>query len=378
MSSTATKQGIPWTDVHPKRYPPTLIHIQGTHSEDDEVLADYWRSIGHRAHRDELHSHEGHEYCKINHLFAPNSTSQLHNYLPVFEHISHLREAAIRHDDEGVAYNSQHDQAGNYIRCRIHHALRIFVGETNVFLRILHTTRSLVSGSLPLTVLCGGHFKPDDLDLYVPASQEDTLLALLDLHFSCKILATSNGVKYGNAAITTVRWLSGSNSACNINVMTCVGEDATSAIWHFHSTTVMNFISSLGIYCAYPNLTLNRIGIPSAASYDTSTNNSPLEGCLQKYRHRGFTFQSTPDTAASPIRHLCYRNTSCPQTIRTLHDGAGLFVPLLQHNEEIPEGIYDGCHSSIWSLGGPPCQGRGYYHNLINYEATSLKGSTSE
>jgi hypothetical protein len=53
-----------------------MIIINNRIGEDDEVLADYWRSIGHRAHRDELHSHEGHEYCKINHLFAPNSTSR--------------------------------------------------------------------------------------------------------------------------------------------------------------------------------------------------------------------------------------------------------------------------------------------------------------
>jgi hypothetical protein len=49
-------------------------------------------------------------------------------------------------------------------------------------LKDLDATRRIISGLIPLAILAGGIFVPNDLDIYVPASEEDTLMELIKLH----------------------------------------------------------------------------------------------------------------------------------------------------------------------------------------------------
>ncbi|KAJ7258987.1 hypothetical protein C8J57DRAFT_1073393, partial [Mycena rebaudengoi] len=177
---------------------------------------------------------------------------------------------------------------------------------------ILHITRSIISGSLPLAILTGGTFIPNDMDIFVPCSQEQTMLALLEIQYGCIPTASVRGQNYINSEVANVRWLSTTDSAWHINLMTCTGECPVSALWHFHSTLVMNFISSKGIYSAYPKLTLHHWGILSASFYSHSLDGHCRRKSIIKYRKRGFSFRTSLDITGSRRRHVCFRDLHAP------------------------------------------------------------------
>ncbi|KAJ6630437.1 hypothetical protein B0H10DRAFT_1687997, partial [Mycena sp. CBHHK59/15] len=193
---------------------------------------------------------------------------------------------------------------------------------------IIHATRSVISGSLPLAVLTGGSFIPKDLDIYVPASQEETLLELIKMHFQCNTVASLHGENYtDNNAVATIRWLSAGEGGHRINIMTCTAESAILPIFYFHSSLVMNFISSVGLYCAFPELTINKTAIPAAAFFEKDFNKNQMIGCFNKYTLRGFNFNLSANNNRSGSEHACFADSSCPRTLRTLYDGKGLFIP---------------------------------------------------
>ncbi|KAJ7502475.1 hypothetical protein B0H11DRAFT_1663994, partial [Mycena galericulata] len=191
---------------------------------------------------------------------------------------------------------------------------------------ILHATRSIISGSTPLAVISGGTFVPNDLDIYVPATEEDGLLSLLgkDLGFQLEASIPWRSLYRRTTSLQSVRWLTNGGSK-KINVMTCAGDSALPAIFEFHSTVVMNFISSHGLYCAYPHLTMAEQGIPSS-SYFAETRSQTSRRLLRKYRERGYVIEEKLDDHLSAVGHTCFVHPSCPLTIRTLYDGHGAFM----------------------------------------------------
>ncbi|KAJ7482354.1 hypothetical protein B0H11DRAFT_1724011 [Mycena galericulata] len=236
-------------------------------------------------------------------------------------------------------------------------------------MRILHTTRSIVSGSTPLAIIAGGSFVPNDLDIYVPASQEQALLTLLETYFDFHLDAAipSHKLYESNNALKTVQWLTAGDKSKKINVMICEGECAILPVFSFHSTIVMNFISSYGIYCAYPELTVAKRGI-STSKYLTDPPFSQERHCFAKYRDRGYIITQKIDDHLQNNRHTCFEHPSCPLAIRSLYDGVGAFVrfanPSTIH-ESKGDFIYDSKHSALWSLGGQTCIQTGFYHQRL-------------
>ncbi|KAJ7205103.1 hypothetical protein C8J57DRAFT_1026882, partial [Mycena rebaudengoi] len=188
---------------------------------------------------------------------------------------------------------------------------------------ILGKTRSVISGSTPVTIICGGTFVPADLDIYVPASQEETLLVLLEEHFGYRDPAHYPVADYeDNQAVESTRRLHNLHQDRTINLMTCIGESAIEPIFYFHSTLVMNFISCHGLYCAYPLLTTAHTGIPSTANGGARPSVAAVAKCLEKYALRGFRFGANVSECINDAPpHICYADGSCPRTIRTLYDG---------------------------------------------------------
>ncbi len=146
--------------------------------------------------------------------------------------------------------------------------------------------------------------------------------------------------------------------------MTCAGDSALPAIFEFHSTVVMNFISSHGLYCAYPHLTMAEQGIPSS-SYFAETRSQTSRRLLRKYRERGYVIEEKLDDHLSAVGHTCFVHPSCPLTIRTLYDGHGAFMTFAAPAEgtdiRAPI-IYDNKHSAVWTLGGMACNHMALYH----------------
>jgi hypothetical protein len=222
---------------------------------------------------------------------------------------------------------------------------------------LLGDTRSLISGSTVLPVLVDADFMPNDLDVYVPEAAEIQMLDGLTNGF----LFTTDRTQAPNYpiqdSVLRIHWLK--KGAHTINVMVVPGFNAAIAIFHFHSTIVMNFISSFGVYCAYPDLTLQKRAIPNVnLILDQWTRNRVMQ-CCQKYVERGFAFTMDLSQHEPWAEHHCGTDKSCPATLRGLHDDGGLFVPFPSRLSIVgpisPDYIYDCVHSVIWTLGGPVC-----------------------
>jgi uncharacterized protein with PQ loop repeat len=179
---------------------------------------------------------------------------------------------------------------------RVHEILQQYGLEPNATLRALGATRSLISGSVPVAVLFEGRFKPNDVDIYCPESEEDTMRDILGAQeFQLDRETTIHYPKH--LAIRRVLWLT--KGSAKINLIIVKGDNAAVAIFQFHSTLVMNFICVYGTYLAYPELTLNGNSLVNTAFILDPTTMRRSAKCFAKYQERGFTFRSKASRARS-------------------------------------------------------------------------------
>ncbi|KAJ7429598.1 hypothetical protein B0H11DRAFT_1766922 [Mycena galericulata] len=226
-------------------------------------------------------------------------------------------------------------------------------------LRELGRTDSVISGSSLVPILTGADFTPNDLHVYVPKAKESQmLLAIEGMGFTNQ---RTEARTYSNiTGIIRVHWLTKADHIINIVVVD--GENALIAILYFHSTIVMNFLSTHGLFCIYPDLTLYRLSIFSNMTMLDNFTREKHEDCFAKYTQRSIIFAPSLRNFPEWSTHTCGQDPSCPHTIRSLHDGNGLFIPLVSHLESpqtvhnVPlRMLYDGFTSVVWSLGGTAC-----------------------
>ncbi|KAJ7471244.1 hypothetical protein B0H11DRAFT_1730552 [Mycena galericulata] len=233
-------------------------------------------------------------------------------------------------------------------------------------MEILYTTRSIISGSTPLAIISGGTFVPNDLDIYVPASEENSLLTLLETTLEFHTDSTIPGDElYGRrSCLKSIRWLTTTKNNKRLNIMTCMGDSALLAVFDFHSTIVMNFISAYGLYCAYPHLTIAKKGLPATSEFGRPRGRR-IRTCFQKYTNRGYAIKETLNEHLPAIGHTCFVHPYCPLTIRTVYDGHAAFVRFRNPIQDSNIGglIYDEKHSALWTLGGSACNHLGMHHN---------------
>ncbi|KAJ7720713.1 hypothetical protein B0H16DRAFT_1227641, partial [Mycena metata] len=212
----------------------------------------------------------------------------------------------------------------------------------------------IVSGSTALLMITDLDFQPGDIDIYVPESQEDTAIALALKNHSFSLTKSMKPPYENNTAIKTVHWLKKDEK--KMNIMVVKGENAVLAIFQFHSTVVMNFLSSTGVYCAYPSLTLSNRALPNLP---IMLREIAAEGrcrdCYDKYRNRGITFEIDPRNFDPQLEHHCYRDSNCPMTFRTTRDTRGQYVELFPRSQLESEMEWQHKYMVIWSLGGPIC-----------------------
>ncbi|KAG6849655.1 hypothetical protein H0H93_006576 [Arthromyces matolae] len=124
----------------------------------------------------------------------------------------------------------------------------------NDFLDILHRTSAVISGSSALAVINPWIYDPVDLDVYVNSYMADVLVNLLKEEYNMVQVEPPTPQQYdeppGNIfAIYTLR-----HGPFKVDVVES-RSSAMSPIFTFHSTAVMNCISSRSIFCAFPHLT---------------------------------------------------------------------------------------------------------------------------
>ncbi|KAI6126360.1 hypothetical protein EDD16DRAFT_1473580 [Pisolithus croceorrhizus] len=149
-------------------------------------------------------------------------------------------------------------QVQDYLQGRLHSVGAQYFCNADIFIDILCTCDAVISGSTTLHILLLRLRTPwtlADLDIYMLQVTSMLMLSCLmaqDYHIVTE--GDDDEVPYtpcnrGQVVLLTngKRW---------IHVVVSATASALSPIFHFHSTAVMNFISTDTIFCCYPRLTL--------------------------------------------------------------------------------------------------------------------------
>ncbi|RDB29330.1 Transcription elongation factor SPT5 [Hypsizygus marmoreus] len=228
-----------------------------------------------------------------------------------------------------------------------------FTDKPPAFLRLMEATDSIISGSAALLAIFPGSIQPADMDVYVPVHAVKFFTGRLRQTFGFQIYKQTmhfdpdNDHMYNDIPyVASISWFVRNGKI--LNVIGVTGKNAVKAIFAFHCTVVMNFISYYGVYCAYPRLTTNNKGLINTPAYTTK----PTKQALRKYKRRGFTLKHALNYWSEFDSHVCGTSKSCPMTVRTLYDKGGMFLgfPSKFYDPQTTGVIYNTSSSVIWML----------------------------
>ncbi|KAJ7758616.1 hypothetical protein B0H16DRAFT_1457151 [Mycena metata] len=223
------------------------------------------------------------------------------------------------------------------------------------FMEALLTTSSIVAGSVPANILTGGSFNPNDLDVVTPASEEDTMLAILEGYGFSKIDAKNpRGMQGSLRMVYTLE-----KSDRTIRLWIASSENPTVPVMLTATTFVMNFISPWGIFCAYPRMTLTKLR-PFKLFHGRGSKCGPRNHLRQSH--------ARPEQVHWPGACLSRSTTGIGPTwpgITRLHisfpveyDG---FKRYFAENTRL-----NSSQTTIWSLGGHFCGSPVLYHRAFS------------
>jgi hypothetical protein len=282
--------------------------------------------------------------------------------------------------------------ANSYVRKRVAsliHGFGLHYGRT---LSKLDAFNAVIGGSVALLPILARNdeFEPEDLDIYVPEryAYELYLVLLEETYF---ISETSSNMHLGNPCISSVLLLTHrSNEDLCVNLIMTSSPSPVAAIIHSSSTHTMNYINKHGIFCAYPELTSNKLALsvvrPTCAQvldlhrmvagtmvpkFIERNILDPLQLLFRRrYQEHGFSFDN------NLLAHACAVDASCPHTSRHTSDSKHLFFHFGEHmhlpiavdslpvypsilQDKRPKSLsHEGCDVR-WTLGGGPCDHSG-------------------
>lgn len=102
-----------------------------------------------------------------------------------------------------------------------------------------------------------------------------------------------------------------------VNIMQTRLDVSASAVFCFHSTFVMNYITWNTIVCAYPRMVVDRTGLLNTSSPEVP---DATQRCIAKYKKRGFNV--VPSTAEWLEAHRCSEHPYCSKSLRLVSDAA--------------------------------------------------------
>ncbi|KAJ7432327.1 hypothetical protein B0H11DRAFT_1677197, partial [Mycena galericulata] len=145
---------------------------------------------------------------------------------------------------------------------------------------------AIISGSVAVASMVDLEFEPNDLDIYVPEDGEQFMSRALTEEQGFYLDTTSNIHYPQHIGIIKIHWYRKGRYV--INLVVVHGNNALTAIFKFHSTVVMNFISFYGRFSAYGDLTEKNIGVINPAFLAEGVTRTRTMECVEKYRQRGF------------------------------------------------------------------------------------------
>ncbi|KAK7019258.1 hypothetical protein R3P38DRAFT_2975646, partial [Favolaschia claudopus] len=264
-------------------------------------------------------------------------------------------------DSSEMSHVSRTDVDPHEIEIRVKRQLTLAGVEPNRTLEKLRLTRSAISGSTMLPILLDLKFKPNDLDVYANEQGGEVMLAHMHDEEEFKSVKTIESTGSSYTRILRIHWLVKEDHLVNLIIVP--DDNPVVAIFHFHSTIVMNCLTGYGVFCAYPALTLNRKSISNTGVLHTDESRRRADICYTKYISRGIEHQPHLRHHGRWAHHQCGADKSCPATIRSMHDEESLWIGLpsvVGVGRE--QAVYNNSESVIWSLGGWECSPTRHYN----------------
>ncbi|KAJ3520266.1 hypothetical protein NMY22_g12831 [Coprinellus aureogranulatus] len=234
-------------------------------------------------------------------------------------------------------------------------------------LNAMQAHRIIMSGSNVLEIMSPGHFEPGDLDLYVPCGAVEAAEAFILKNPMYRALGdviparspymgeSDDGVT--QTGIITVKYYAHELTGRLINIIETRLTSSPSAIFAFHSTVVMNFVTWNGLVSGYPLSTCKGFGFVNACR---RKHPRKLETCLEKYMNRGYTYLETCKDWKE--EHVCGQHGYCALTERRIGDAWTMRISLAGELGSLPDVVDDELQ---WRLacrtrcgGGIPSSGK--------------------
>lgn len=198
----------------------------------------------------------------------------------------------------------------------VHRRISLFGLDPVDTLRFLGKTGSFISGSVPVPVLAGIRFVPNDIDFYCPEKAEAEFQEWLVDQQGFELTRSIEQKYPATRAIKEMTWYVKDGKV--VNVMSVRGDSPALAMPQFHSTIVMNMICYKGLYCAYPKLTRRRLSLRVDPSRRNRVGRARADECIEKYTGRGVrtstTVTSVPSASAIPDGPLSWACWAPPIT----------------------------------------------------------------
>lgn len=234
----------------------------------------------------------------------------------------------------------------NYLVRRWHATLSKWIDKPVLFRDCMRHTKSVISGSIALAFADGAEWDSQDLDIYTPRGRgRDMLLSHLIHIEGYKVDAVTGDDEetpepsvtpvYQNSQIKSVTKLSKQvyskalkqELTRRIDVIESAIQNSISPILRFHTSFVVNWITSDSINIAYPKLTFAHIGLVN----DRINLDRPKEQIWRdKYAERGF--RMVRDT--SELDQMSC-GSACPAIWRSTDDVACMSVQFGDGDEGI-------------------------------------------
>ncbi|KAJ6630439.1 hypothetical protein B0H10DRAFT_2349860 [Mycena sp. CBHHK59/15] len=235
------------------------------------------------------------------------------------------------------------------------------------FLPMMATTKTVIGGSVAFLILTNNDNIGANIDLFTPASQEETVLAIILDKSPFLLLETTRG-RSQRGSVKANHSLQHEKKTINIRIATT--ENAVLPIFFSPSSIQMNFVAANGIYCAYPRLTLHLKAILNFARF---TNHNQLINFVSKYRSRGIGH--IINRTSKNIAHSCTRSSTCPSTARCLLDSMGLVIKFPYYAGQTYEvnrhnTVYDDKHTVVWNMGQCTSQSHRVHTNCFAISQT--------
>lgn len=217
---------------------------------------------------------------------------------------------------------------------RLFRLIRPFIDDVTALLANMSLSHTVISGSAALWYMMppsDDSWFPKDLDLYTTVRGYNTIKGYILGKGFHEMSHTGNAQNLqpdypttsGIKSVTVLR-----KGDITIDIIVSLRVSPLVPIFHFHSTTVMNFISAQGFFSAYPTITEKYRGIASPMAYwPANEPGDKIVKCLEKYADRGFDVRKDPSDWPGELEHFCRRSFDCPETLRSTVDGGCLFYP---------------------------------------------------